>query len=418
MTNDKAAVASALWGTVIGLLVSAGSLLFSVLAVRFLPQTDAGLFVSFFAYANLVGIFLSGFQISLARGIALSDSAASRPQYLVGRSAFEILGLSVILGGGILGTVRIWNSAIGLSFPVLISMAILPLVMAMSSILAARFIARGSFIVSALISLAAVNINLLAQAIVFMFYAVSLEKVLVNFTAINLFFYAGVLLLFRGGFPAESVFTSISLRASATAFGYAFLVQFDLLLGGLFLSGPERDQYAIASMFAKSALFFAGTMYLALFTLVMRRVKSGQSFGLLELKSLAAAGLMGGSFSVLGAFFGPEVLTLVYGAGWAEAAELVPLLAIAVFPFFLAGVLFQSSLVRPSWAQVMFLALLNFLTLGTALLVVDSAEQLAFVSFGAGLTVFAFFAWSRYRTRLSKVPRGAGFWLSRRKKSL
>ena len=402
--SDRTAFASAGWATALAVIVAGGTLGFNVLALRFLPQGQVSLLLSFFAFANLLAFFFSGFQISLMRNIGFSHRLALGIRF--DRFSKDLLIIAFGLMLAIITSSPLWNGRLGISPIIIATISVTPIWLALLSIAGSRLNSKGYFALAGAMGLCNIALNLLVQVSVFSVYEVSLEKVLVLHTLVNLAVGSVAFMSIKSEVMTSSLFSPANLRVAALAFIYAFLVQFDLLLSGLLLSVDERANYAAASGLTKSILLFAGVFYLAVFRILINRVKTGEQTTTVVSKGVWAAFAAGAFFSVCGFALGPQLLIFLYGDGWNIASELVPALALAVAPFFVAGVMFQGLLVSPSWRDLISLSLVATLTSICATIFVDTPTDLAFAWLLSGILVVFFLFFARRGSNVGEVVLG------------
>ena len=401
MKSDWSSMISAGWATPLAVIVAGATLAFNVFVVRFLPQGDVTLFVSFFAFSNLLAFSFSGFQVSLTRNIGFSSTTARDSKFDRFSADFLILGFGLM--AGILLTAFIWNSALGVSLVTVVTIALSPMWLALLGIVGGRLSSKGRFAMAGVIGLANILGNLGIQFAVFSLGEFSVEKVLVVHTLVNLAVGSVAVMWIRSDVVTSSMFRPDNLRVALVALIYAFIVQFDLLFSGLVLPVGEREHYAVAAGMTKPALLLAGIFYLAVFRILIRRVRSGESIVSLEKKAIWGSFVGGLLFAIGGVVFGPSLLIVLYGDGWRLAAELVPALAVAIVPFFVAGVMFQSVLVIPSRLDMLVLAMIGILAFALAFGLVTSPGHLVIVWFLSGVSLLLYFLVRRRRGRKREI---------------
>ena len=394
MTKSNAAIiTSAIFATVVGVLVSVGTFLFSILGVRFLPGHEVGLFVSFLAYVNIVGMSFAGFQMALMRANVLAQEARRGSALIFHRSTLELLGLGSFAAVLVFLSSPVWNRAVGLNFSLVILVAVLPVVVAMGSALTAHLSARGKFLTGTLVGLLAAVTNLLLQTFGYFLVEPVLSVVLALFVVSSFAVFAVFLVFSRTRAGDASIFNGDGFRAALISAMYALLLQSDIVLAGFVFEGADRTNFVVASAFVKAFVLLGGTLMLALFTILARREADKQQSKVF-LSAVGALGLAVALPFVLASFLlGPRAFVLFYGEQWVAAGFLVPYFALASLPYIFVSIVIQKILVLPRWTDAGALLAALLIMMWTSLFMVSSPLELALTFFLCGLgLVFAFAA--------------------------
>lgn len=388
---------SAALATPVALAVALGTLLFNVLALRFLPPQQVSVFVAFFALANAFGFFFSSFQIPMIKAISLSPPSDRR--HKLDTLSKQLLALAGAIAAALLGSSSVWNSWVGFSPTLLILVSLIPIWIVILSIVGNRLNASGKFALAGTLGLLNISLNLFIQVAFFGLLEIEVQvtTVLLLHATVNLLVGAVALASVKSAVMTSSLVTVANAKIALTAMAYGLLLQLDLLIVGLVLSGNDRADYAAAAGLAKSILLIAGIFYLAVVRALIHRASQKISSQDFLKRAIFGAGLTALTFWAGASILGPRLMVFLYGDQWAVASHLLPLLGMAVAPYIVVGVLVQPVLVNPRWGSLAFLSTFGIAFVVGSLVVVTTPTHLALAWMAVGILLAAYLVLSQAR---------------------
>lgn len=378
---------SAALALAISLLVAAITFSSNLIVARFLPVSEFALFAASMTFLNLLGVTFSGFQISTSAAV----TRLSHPS-LPGRDKFSssLLKGSIVLALSFWAFSFFWNGPIGLDNFLILILALAIPGAALSALVNGQLAGLGRFATQTLISLAILSANLAFQITAALTFGLSVDYLIFQLVAINtlaMLFASKRLKSMRGN--EDSAFSRENLTTVASAGLFWFLANFDLLLCALFLSEPERNQYAVAASFSRMFLFLFATVSAAIFTKLNRNLKAGLSSRNLFLTSGVL--ILGAIIVISIALFvwGDAVLITFYGEKYAVAGAQVRYMGFATIPFVLAQLVMQLAHLKPSASLATILLIASFAIVLLSHLMISTAIELAVTYSLAGCGVLA-----------------------------
>jgi O-antigen/teichoic acid export membrane protein len=326
-------------------VVNASNYVFHVAVSRVLGPDEYGALGSVLAVLTVMAVPLTAVQATVARRIASSTNDAESHQEwrtLLSTALWPTLGVTVGLAAlsPLLSNVLHLNSFVtGLW----VSAYIVPAVL--SSILRGAFQGSMRFLQLALVSLlpvllrlgmglAAVNAGFgvtgaVAASVLSDLVGVAIALWLIGYWRTPV---AGH--IFRiGSFLREVVPVALGLGAMWV------LIEIDLVLARHYLPGPAGGEYAAAGLLARAVLFVPGAVSLIALPHFSRHAGRGND-AYRWLVSSCAVVLLCGVFTAIILFFtGDFVVALTFGSGFDDAAELLPVLSMAMLGFGIVNLL-------------------------------------------------------------------------------
>ena len=183
----------------------------------------------------------------------------------------------------------------------------------------------------------------------------------------------------------------------AALFCFAFLTHVDLILVKHFFSADHAGLYAVASILGKAMLSFPISVALVLLPLVSRKRTLNENSQETVKHTLLLAGGFLGVGAVLFLLFPGFFLSLLFGARYTEAADLLRLFGIAILPYGLLYVIINDHLARHLSTFIYFMAAACIIEVVLMYAFHRSMVQILSVFLGVGYGLLALFALQRAR---------------------
>jgi len=119
---------------------------------------------------------------------------------------------------------------------------------------------------------------------------------------------------------------------------FVSMTQLDMVLVNYYFSPEQAGLYAAASVLGKAVLYLPGGMVIALFPMVAENHAKGHASAQLLMQVVAITASLCGSAALIYWWFGPWLITLLYGQVYNGAGELLRWYGFAILPFTLVMV--------------------------------------------------------------------------------
>lgn len=407
--NRGSLISSTFYAIVISVLVSFGSVVFSVLVARNLSVRDFATFVAVLTFINLVGVVFSGFQVAAAREIAQGNATAGSSKF--DKFTVSILLLACALAALMLLSAFWWNSKLGLPFGLVLSLALVLPSSALLIVLNGRLAGLGRFREQALVSLILVTLNIGFQLLALLLWGMNLERIFWIQIGINIVIgFSLVILTNKTSSVSQVAFTSQSVQTAVTVAFFGLISNFDVLLSPLVLSDEVRGHYSAAAGISKYMIIFFTMVNATFFTILNRNKASDRSSKRTIylsgfLLALCCAGFVGITY-----LFGKTILMAMYGNHFSIAGEYLWFVALCTVPFVFASWLLQLVFMKINWFPGIFMAFMSILGILLAFTFGHSLVGISLVNGFSGLVVcislfvFLFLRWRTNAPNAEKQP--------------
>lgn len=192
-----------------------------------------------------------------------------------------------------------------------------------------------------------------------------------------------------------SSFYSYSLPVMLAMLAFSVPANLDVILAKSFFSATDAGLYTSASVLGKIIFFFTAGIYAVMFPMIAEKHARGEDTTTILKKSLLYTGVLGGSVALAYLLF-PQLVVMVFGAGYGAALPLVAPYGFAMLFFSLTVVVMNYHLALRNMVYVFLFAGFTFIEIILFMLFNSSVMEMVEVLLGANvviLIVSLFYTW-------------------------
>lgn len=194
---------------------------------------------------------------------------------------------------------------------------------------------------------------------------------------------------------------------------FMFMTQADMVLVNRYFSPQEAGMYASAAILGKAVMYIPGSIVLAMFPMVSEKSALKLDSRPLLVKSLAMTVCLSGSGALVLFLFPSEIMNILFGARYMEAAGILRYFGLAMLPMAVLMVLMHYLIARGKILFSIIMILGAVLELVLILLFRSSPMVVVFdLLFSGGLVLlisFLIFGWRSFPlTRATEAAGGKG----------